>query len=94
MNKSYHSYTTKQNVCMSATSAPKTTFFIFYITISVAYNVILRITDVIYIKIKKFIIYSIYFANMQTFCKKLLFYAVLQRLHMSATSLFVRPHLF
>ena len=77
MNKSYHSYTTKQNVCMSAMSAPKITLFIFYITISVVYNQILRITRVIYIKIKKFIIYSIYFADMQTFCKKPLFYAVL-----------------
>ena len=79
---------------MSATSAPKTTLFIFYITISVVYNEKLRITSIIYIKIKKFIIYSIYFADMQTFCKKALFYAVLQRLHMSATPLFVCPHLF
>ena len=62
---------------MSATSAPKTTFFIFYITISVVYNEKLRITSVIYIKIKIFIIYSIYFADMQTFCKKALFYTVL-----------------
>ena len=31
---------------------------------------------------------------MQTFCKKALFYAMLQRLHMSATSLFVCLHLF
>ena len=29
------------------------------------------------IKIKKFIIYSIYYADMQTFYKKALFYAVL-----------------
>ena len=79
---------------MSATSALKTTLFIFYITISVVYNQKLRITGAIYIKIKKFIIYSIYFADMQTFCKKALFYAVLLRLHMSATSLFVCPHLF
>ena len=79
---------------MSAMSAPKTTLFIFYITISVVYNQKLRITNVIYIKIKKFIIYSIYFADMQTFYKKTLFYAVLQRLHLSATPLFVCPHLF
>ena len=79
---------------MSAMSAPKITLFIFYITISVVYNQKLRITGVIYIKIKKFIIYSIYFADMQTFCKKPLFYAVLQRLQMSATPLFVCPHLF
>ena len=79
---------------MSATSAPKTTLFIFYITISVVYNQILRITSVIYIKIKKFIIYSIYFADMQTFCKKALFYAVLQRLQMSAKLFFLRLHLF
>ena len=79
---------------MSAMSALKITFFIFYITISVVYNQKLRITSVIYIKIKKFIIYSIYFADMQTFCKKALFYAILQRLQMSATSLFVCPHLF
>ena len=79
---------------MSATSVPKTTLFIFYITISVVYNQILRIASAIYIKIKKFIIYSIYFADMQTFCKKPLFYAVLQRLQMSATPLFVRLHLF
>ena len=79
---------------MSAMSAPKITLFIFYITISVVYNQKLRITDVIYIKIKKFIIYSIYFADMQTFYKKALFYAVLLRLQMSATTLFVRLHLF
>ena len=79
---------------MSAMSAPKTTLFIFYITISVVYNEKLRITDAIYIKIKKFIIYSIYFADMQTFCKKALFYAVLRCLHMSATPLFVCLHLF
>ena len=79
---------------MSAMSALKTTLFIFYITISVVYNEKLRITDAIYIKIKKFIIYSIYFADMQTFYKKALFYAVLQRLHLSATPLFVCPHLF
>ena len=58
-------------------SASKTTLFIFYITMSVVYNEKLRITGVIYIKIKKFIIYSIYFADMQTFYKKALFYAVL-----------------
>ena len=79
---------------MSAMSAPKITLFIFYITISVVHNEKLRITDVIYIKIKKFIIYSIYYADMQTFCKKPLFHAVLQRLHLSATSLFLCPHLF
>ena len=62
---------------MSAMSAPKITLFIFYITISVVYNQILRITSVIYIKIKKIIIYSIYYADTQTFCKKALFYAVL-----------------
>ena len=62
---------------MSAMSASKTTFFIFYIVYSVVYNVKLRITGTIYIKIKKFIIYSIYFADMQTFYKKALFYAVL-----------------
>ena len=62
---------------MSAMSASKTTLFIFYITMSVVYNEKLRITGVIYIKIKKFIIYSIYFADMQTFYKKALFYAVL-----------------
>ena len=55
---------------MSATSAPKITLFIFYITVSVVYNEKLRIASVIYIKIKKFIIYSIYFADMQTFYKK------------------------
>ena len=77
---------------MSAMSAPKTTLFIFYITISVVYNEKLRITRLIYIKIKKFIIYSIYFADMQTFCKKALFYAVLQRLHMSANTIFLRLH--
>ena len=58
---------------MSAMSASKTTFFIFYITISVVYDEKLRITRLIYIKIKKFIIYSIYFADMQTFYKKALF---------------------
>ena len=58
---------------MSATSVPKTTLFIFYIAISVVYNQKLRITSTIYIKIKKFIIYSIYYADMQTFCKKVLF---------------------
>ena len=79
---------------MSAMSAPKITLFIFYITISVVYNQKLRITSVIYIKIKKFIIYSIYFADMQTFYKKALFYAVLLCLQMSATTLFVRLHLF
>ena len=62
---------------MSAMSAPKITLFIFYITISVVYNQKLIITSIIYIKIKIFIIYSIYFADMQTFCKKPLFYAVL-----------------
>ena len=79
---------------MSAMSAPKITLFIFYITISVVYNQKLRITGVIYIKIKKFIIYSIYFADMQTFYKKALFCAVLLHLQMSATTLFVRLHLF
>ena len=73
MNKSYHNYTTKQNVRMSATSAPKITLFFFYIVISVVYNQKLRITSDIYIKIKKFIIYSIYYADMRTFCKKVLF---------------------
>ena len=58
---------------MSAMSAPKITLFIFYITMSVVYNEKLRIISVVYIKIKKFIIYSIYFADMQTFCKKALF---------------------
>ena len=62
---------------MSAMSALKTTLFIFYITISVVYNEKLRIIGAIYIKIKNFIIYSIYFADMQTFYKKALFYAVL-----------------
>ena len=62
---------------MSTMSAPKITLFIFYITISIVYNQKLRITGVIYIKIKKFIIYSIYFADMQTFYKKALFYAVI-----------------
>ena len=79
---------------MSAMSAPKITLFIFYITISVVYNEKLRITGAIYIKIKKFIIYSIYFADMQTFCKKALFYAVILRLHMSAKVNFLCPHLF
>ena len=79
---------------MSAMSAPKITLFIFYITISIVYNQKLRITGVVCIKIKKFIIYSIYYADMQTFYKKALFYAVLLRLQMSATSLFVRLHLF
>ena len=58
---------------MSAMSAPKTTLFIFYITISVVYNEKLRIINSIYIKIKKFIIYSIYYADMQTFYTKALF---------------------
>ena len=62
---------------MSAMSALKITLFIFYTVYLIVYNVKLRITDVIYIKIKKFIIYSIYFADMQTFYKKALFYAVL-----------------
>ena len=79
---------------MSAMSALKITFFIFYTVYLIVHNEKLRIISAIYIKIKKFIIYSIYFADMQTFCKKALFYAVLQRLHMSATSLFVCPHLF
>ena len=79
---------------MSAMSALKTTFFIFYTVYLIVYNEKLRITSAIYIKIKKFIIYSIYFADMQTFCKKPLFYAVLRRLHLSATPLFVCPHLF
>ena len=46
------------------------------------------------IKIKKFIIYSIYYADMQTFYKKALFYAVLKRLHLSATVKIRCPHLF
>ena len=79
---------------MSAMSAPKTTLFIFYITISVVYNQKLRITGVIYIKIKKFIIYSIYFADMQTFYKKALFYAILLCLHTSANVNFLCLHLF
>ena len=79
---------------MSAMSALKTNLFVFYIAISIAYNKKLRITGAIYIKIKKFIIYSIYFADMQTFCKKALFYTVLLCLHMSATTLFVCLHLF
>ena len=79
---------------MSAMSASKITLFIFYTVYLIVYNEKLRITRLIYIKIKKFIIYSIYFADMQTFCKKPLFYAVLQRLHLSATPLFVRLHLF
>ena len=79
---------------MSAMSAPKITLFIFYTVYLIVYNVKLRITGAIYIKIKKFIIYSIYFADMQTFCKKALFYAVLQRLHMSAKLFFLRLHLF
>ena len=79
---------------MSAMSAPKITLFIFYIAISIVYNEKLRITDAIYIKIKKFIIYSIYFADMQTFYKKALFYTVLQRLHLSAKVIFLCLHLF
>ena len=79
---------------MSAMSAPKITLFIFYTVYLIVHNEKLRITSVIYIKIKKFIIYSIYFADMQTFYKKALFYAVLLRLQMSATTLFVRLHLF
>ena len=79
---------------MSAMSAPKITLFISYIIISVVYNQKLRITGAIYIKIKKFIIYNIYFADMQTFCKKPLCYAVLQRLHLSAKVNFPRLHLF
>ena len=62
---------------MSAMSAPKITLFIFYTVYLIARNEKLRITGVMYIKIKKFIIYSIYFADMQTFYKKALFYAVL-----------------
>ena len=62
---------------MSAMSALKITLFIFYTVYLIVYNVKLRITSAIYIKIKKFIIYSIYFADMQTFCKKALFYAML-----------------
>ena len=62
---------------MSAMSAPKITLFIFYVIYLVVCNQILRIIGVMYIKIKIFIIYSIYFADMQTFCKKTLFYAVL-----------------
>ena len=79
---------------MSAMSAPKITLFIFYTVYLIVYNVKLRITSVVYIKIKKFIIYSIYYADMQTFYKKTLFYAVLRCLHMSATSLFTCLHLF
>ena len=77
---------------MSVMSALKITLFIFYITISVVYNEKLRITGAIYIKIKKFIIYSIYYADIQTFCKKALFYAVLLRLYMSAKLNFLRLH--
>ena len=62
---------------MSAMSAPKITLFIFYTVYLIVHNEKLRITGAIYIKIKKFIIYSIYYADMQTFCKKALFYAVL-----------------
>ena len=62
---------------MSAMSAPKITLFIFYTVYLIVHNEKLRITGTIYIKIKKFIIYSIYFADMQTFYKKALFYAVL-----------------
>ena len=87
MRNSYNRY-----VCMSAMSAPKITLFIFYITLSVVYNQKLRITGFIYIEIKKFIIYSIYFADMQTFCKKALFYAILLRLYMSAKLNFLRLH--
>ena len=87
MCNSYNRY-----VCMSAMSALKTNLFIFYIAISIAYNKKLRIIGAIYIKIKKFIIYSIYFADMQTFCKKALFYAVLLCLHMSAKLNFLRLH--
>ena len=62
---------------MSAMSAPKITLFIFYTVYLIVYNIKLRITSIIYIKIKIFIIYSIYYADMQTFYKKALFYAVL-----------------
>ena len=79
---------------MSAMSAPKITLFIFYITISVVYNEKLRIAGAIYIKIKIFIIYIIYFADMRTFYKKPSFYAVLQRLYTSAKVIFLCPHLF
>ena len=79
---------------MSAMSALKITLFIFNTVYLIVHNEKLRITGAIYIKIKKFIIYSIYFADMQTFCKKPLFYAVLQRLHLSATPLFACLHLF
>ena len=57
---------------MSAMSAPKITLFIFYTVYLIVHNEKLRITSIIYIKIKKFIIYSIYFADMQTFYKKTL----------------------
>ena len=63
----------KVNVCMSAMSALKITLFIFYTVYLIVCNEKLRITSVIYIKIKKFIIYSIYYADMQTFYKKALF---------------------
>ena len=77
---------------MSAMSALKTTLFIFYTIYLIIQNEKLRITSIIYIKIKKFIIYSIYFADMQTFCKKALFYAVLLCLYMSANANFLCLH--
>ena len=46
------------------------------------------------IKIKKFIIYIIYYADMQTFYKKVLFYAGYKCLHLSAYTIFICPHLF
>ena len=79
---------------MSAMSAPKITLFIFYTIYLIVHNEKLRIISAIYIKIKKFIIYSIYFADMQTFCKKPLFYAILLRLYMSANIIFLCLHLF
>ena len=79
---------------MSAMSALKITLFIFYTVYLIVCNEKLRITGAIYIKIKKFIIYSIYYADMQTFYKKVLFYAVLLRLHTSAKVIFLCLHLF
>ena len=52
---------------MSAMSAPKITLFIFYTVYLIVYNEKLRITGTIYIKIKKFIIYSIYFADIKIY---------------------------
>ena len=69
-------------------------FLFFNLCFLIVHNEKLRIASAIYIKIKKFIIYSIYFADMQTFCKKGLFYAVLLYLYMSANVNFLRLHLF